>query len=92
MRKVLSALAVLASSSGVSSERETFLQLVSLAACGHSAWMHVSGGSQQLLAIRVAQHDHGYLKTRVWQSFCACRSKGRSRGSTGSWPSGPRPT
>jgi hypothetical protein len=28
MRKVLSALAVLASSSGVSSERETFLQLV----------------------------------------------------------------
>ena len=30
MRKVLSALAVLASSSGVSSERETFLQLVSL--------------------------------------------------------------
>ena len=30
MRKVLSALAVLASSSGVSSERETFLQLVSI--------------------------------------------------------------
>ncbi len=37
MRKVLSALAVLASSSGVSSERETFLQLVSLADCGHRA-------------------------------------------------------